>query len=216
MKHLKSVLFLMVVAMLMLSACGGGSAATSAPEQPGATEAAVTEAPAATEAPTAEKKVATFIFTQEFDNLNPLYTNQWFTAITYQLWDCYAWVYDDKNVPVPVLVTEMPSAENGGISEDGKTITLKLRDDIAWSDGEPITADDFVFTYDMYMDPNNTVASQSPYDQMESVVAADPQTVVITFTEPFAPWAATLWHGIIPKHVLQPVFEADGNLNAAE
>ena len=66
------------------------------------------------------------------------------------------------------------------------------------------------------MDPNNTVASQSPYDQMESVVAADPQTVVITFKEVFAPWAATLWHGILPKHVLQPVFEKDGNLNSAE
>ena len=216
MKHLKSVFFLMVVAMLILSACGGGGAATSAPEQPGATEAAVTEAPPATEAPTAEKKVATFIFTQEFDNLNPLYTNQWFTAITYQLWNCYAWTYDDQNAPVPVLVNELPSAENGGISEDGKTITFKLRDDLVWSDGTPITADDFIFTYEMYIDPNNTVSTQSPYDQMESVVAADPQTVVVTFTEVYAPWAATLWKGILPKHVLQPVFEADGNLNAAE
>jgi peptide/nickel transport system substrate-binding protein len=79
-----------------------------------------------------------------------------------------------------------------------------------------MTADDFVFTYEMYMDPNNTVASQMPYDEMESVVAADPQTVVITFKEVFAPWAATMWKGIIPKHVLQPVFEKDGNLNAAE
>ena len=212
MKHLKFVLFVMVIAVLMLTACtGGGTAAPTA--EPGA---AVTSAPVATEAPTAEKKVATFIFTQEFDNLNPLYTNQWFTAITYQLWSCYAWTYDDQNAPVPVLVNEMPSTENGGISEDGKTITFKLRDDIVWSDGTPITADDFVFTYEMTMDPNNTVSSQSPYDQMESVTAADPQTVVVTFTEVFAPWAATLWKGILPKHVLQPVFEADGNLNAAE
>ena len=170
----------------------------------------------ATEAPVGEKKVATFIFTQEFDNLNPLYTNMWFTTITYQMWNCHAWNYDDQNAPVPVLVTEMPSSANGGISEDGKTITMTLRDDIVWSDGTPITADDFVFTYEMYMDPNNTVATQSPYDQMESVVAADPQTVVITFTEIFAPWAATLWKGILPKHVLQPVFEKDGNINSAE
>jgi len=212
MKHLKSVLFVMVIAVMMLSACtGGGTAAPTA--EPGA---AATSAPVATEAAPDENKVATFIFTQEFDNLNPLYTNQWFTAITYQIWNCYAWSYDDQNAPVPVLVTEMPSTENAGISEDGKTITLKLRDDIVWSDGEAITADDFVFTYEMTMDPNNTVASQSPYDQMESVVAADPQTVVVTFTEPFAPWAATLWKGILPKHVLQPVFEADGNINSAE
>lgn len=205
MKHLKSVLFVMVIAVMVLAACGRGGAAPT--EAPGV---------AATEAPAADKKVATFIFTQEFDNLNPLYTNQWFTAITYQMWSCYAWNYDDQNNPVPVLVTEMPTTENGGISEDGKTLTFKLRDDIVWSDGEPITADDFVFTYEMTIDPNNTVSTQSPYDEMASVVAADPQTVVVTFNDVYAPWAATLWKGIIPKHVLQPVFEKDGNLNAAE
>ena len=53
--------------------------------------------------------------------------------------------------PVPVLVTEIPSVDNGGVSADGKTITFKLRDDVTWSDGEPLTADDFVFTYDMIM-----------------------------------------------------------------
>jgi peptide/nickel transport system substrate-binding protein len=39
---------------------------------------------------------------------------------------------------------------------------------------------------------------------------------VITFKEVFAPWAATMWKGILPKHVLQPVFEKDGNLNSAD
>ncbi|MEY2818849.1 MAG: hypothetical protein RL275_2312 [Chloroflexota bacterium] len=212
MKNLKSVLFMMVIAALLLAACGGGSAPAEGTEAAGE----ATQAPGAEGAEEGGNKTATFIFTQEFDNLNPLYTNQWFTAITYQMWSCYAWAYDDQNAPVPNLVTELPSTENGGISEDGRTLTFNLRDDIVWSDGTPITADDFVFTYEMYMDPNNTVASQSPYDEMESVVAADPQTVVVTFKEPFAPWAATLWKGIIPKHVLQPVFEAEGNLNAAE
>lgn len=212
MKHLKTVLFLMIAFMLVLSACGGGAAATEAPaaDDP----AAATEAPtSATEAPAAEKKVTTFIFTQEFDNLNPLYTNQWFTAITYQIWNCYAWTYDDKNAPVPVLVTELPSSENGGISDDGKTITFTLRDDIVWSDGTPITSEDFVFTYNMYMDSANTVASQSPYDEMESVTAPDERTVVVTFKDVFAPWAATLWKGILPKHILQAEYDAAGSLN---
>jgi len=40
---------------------------------------------------------------------------------------------------VPVLVTEMPGTDNGGISADGKTITLKLLDDITWSAGTPLT-----------------------------------------------------------------------------
>ena len=50
-------------------------------------------------------------------------------------------------------MTEIPSSENGGVSDDGLVITLNLRDDIVWSDGTPITSADFKFTYDMIMDP---------------------------------------------------------------
>ncbi len=55
-----------------------------------------------------------------------------------------------------MLVKEIPSAENGGLSADGKTITLKLSDDVTWSDGEPLTADDYAFTFDMIMSEKNT------------------------------------------------------------
>jgi peptide/nickel transport system substrate-binding protein len=87
-----------------------------------------------------------------------------------------------------VLVQELPSLENGGISQDGRVITLKLRDDITWSDGQPITAQDFVFTYEMITDPNNGVTVVTPYDQVESVTAPDERTVVVTFNQPYAPW----------------------------
>jgi peptide/nickel transport system substrate-binding protein len=49
-----------------------------------------------------------------------------------------------------------------------------------------------------------------------SVEAPDAQTVVMTFSEPFAPWQATFWKGILPKHVLQPVFDAEGTIDEAE
>ena len=90
----------------------------------------------------------------------------------------------------------------------GLVITLNLRDDIVWSDGTPLTAEDFVFTYEMIVNPGNTVASVYPYDYLESVEATDERTVVMTFAEPFAPWQASFWRGILPKHVLEPVFEA--------
>lgn len=157
-------------------------------------------------------KVIRMNFVQEFDSLNPLYTNMYFSTITFQFWLVRPWQYDDKNEPYPVMVTELPTA-----SEDGKVVTIKLRDDIKWSDGEPITADDFLFTYQMYIDPGNTITSVYPYDQIESVEAPDPQTVVITFKEPFVPWMATLFqYGIIPEHILRPVFEADGSIDGAD
>jgi peptide/nickel transport system substrate-binding protein len=169
-----------------------------------------------TATPEPVRKVTTWAWTQEPDTLNPYYTNMWFSTILHQLYNCWAWEYDEDNSPFPKLVTEIPSMDNGGVSEDGLIITIHLRDDLVWSDGTPLTAEDFVFTYEMIVDPGNTVASVYPYDYLDGVEAPDAQTVVMTFSEPFAPWEANFWKGILPKHVLQPVFEAEGSIDQAE
>ncbi len=140
----------------------------------------------------------------------------WFSSILQQIYHCWAWEFDDQNTPFPRLVTEVPSIENGGVSEDGLVITMHLRDDIVWSDGTPITSDDFLFTYDMIMDEANVVSSLYPYDYITSVEAPDERTVVTTFGEPFAPWLSLLWHGVLPKHVLEPVYQAEGSIQEAE
>ena len=215
-----------IIASVLLSACGG--AATQPPTEAPPVEQ-VTEAPPveqATEAPPVEqppeaRKVATFIWTQEFDTLNPLYTNMWFVSTLFPIYMCQAWWFDDVNNPVPNLVTEIPSSDNGGISEDGRTITLMLRDDIQWSDGTPITSADFKFTYDMLLADTNAVASRAPYDLMESLETPDERTVVVTFPEPYSPWLAQLFSGIsgisiVPAHVLGPIFEQEGTIDTAE
>ena len=216
----------LMIASLLLAACAPQPTAAPEEEQPAVqpTEAPAVEEP--TEAPAeppaeGENKVATFIWTQEFDTLNPLYTQMWFVTVLFPVYMCQAWWYDDQNNPIPNLVTEIPSAENGGISEDGRTISLNLRDDIVWSDGTPITSADFKFTYDMLLADGNAVASRSPYDLMESLETPDERTVVATFGEPYAPWLSSLFSGsagisIVPAHVLQPVFDAEGTIDTAE
>jgi peptide/nickel transport system substrate-binding protein len=139
----------------------------------------------------------------------------WFSTVTQQLWDCWAWNFDEKNEPIPYLVKEVPSLQNGDISADGKTITLHLRDGLKWSDNQPITSEDFRFTWAMQVDSHNTVASAYPYNKVTSVEAPDPKTVVMHFDEPFAPYL-TLWHGIIPAHILQPIFTSQGTLDKAD
>ncbi len=143
--YFRYLLFVLVVASLILASCAQPAAPTAeepaaeepaaeepAAEEPAAEEPAVeepaVEEPAEEEpvVPPGEQKVATFIWTQEFDTLNPYWTNMWFSQITHQFWNCYGWVFDDQNQPIPDLVTEIPSVDNGGISEDGKTITLAL------------------------------------------------------------------------------------------
>lgn len=75
---------------------------------------------------------------------------------------------------IPILATEVPTVENGGISEDFLTITYNLRDGILWSDGEPLTADDFVFSYEVYRNPESTPLLGAQYSFIESVEAVDP------------------------------------------
>src|SRR3989304_2838469 len=61
--------------------------------------------------------------------------------------------YDkDLNV-VPAVAVELPTKENGGISDDGLTYTIKLREEATWSDGKAVTAHDFVFAFQRLFDP---------------------------------------------------------------
>ena len=47
---------------------------------------------------------------------------------------------------IPNLITEVPTVENGLLAEDLKSVTYKLLDGVTWADGEPLTADDVLFT----------------------------------------------------------------------
>src|SRR5664279_1310061 len=162
-------------------------------------------------------KTLNISFTQDIDSMNyGMYSSQYFSAILMTFWNSPPWVFDQNLTPQPRLVTEIPSVANGGVSADGKVITLHLRKDIKWSDNEPITSADFVFTYKMYTNDANTVDSRSPYDQMASVEAPDAQTVVVTFKQAYAPWLTSIFLSVLPEHTLQPVFDSAGTLDNAD
>jgi len=157
------------------------------------------------------EKIVTIAWTQEPDTLNKAYSSMWYMSVLTDIYSCWPWIYDEANVVHPYLLTELPT-----VSDDGLVVTMKLRDDITWSDNTPITAEDFIFTQEMILNPANTVYSVYPYEKFK-ITAPDPQTVVMTFAEVFVPWMPNLWLGtLMPKHILQPVFEAEGNLNTAE
>jgi peptide/nickel transport system substrate-binding protein len=212
----------LVIAGLALTSCAPQANPTTAPQATSAPQDTsapppATDAPQPTDVPApAFNGTATITFVQEPDNLNPLYTTMWFSSITREFWLKSLWSFDANNQPVPELAAEIPNSDNGGLSADGTTITIKLREDVTWSDGTPLTADDFVFTYDMIMSDKNVVQSRYPYeDYVTSVEAADDHTVVVNFSEPFAPWLTSVFTFVLPKHVLQPVFEADGSIDGA-
>jgi peptide/nickel transport system substrate-binding protein len=217
-RNISILLSLFVLASMVLAACGGGATQAPAATEPAAPVVTEPPAPVATEPPAPTfSGTATITFVQEPDNLNPLYTSMSFSGYLRPFYLKPAWDFDENAQPVPVLVKEIPSKDNGGVSADGKTITLKLRDDVKWSDGEAMTADDFAFTYDMIMSDKNTPLGRYPYDPyVLSVVAQDATTVVATLKDPLAAWQTSLFQYVLPKHVLQPVFDKDGTIDNAE
>ena len=98
-------------------------------------------------------------------------------------------------------------AESWKTSADGLTYTFKLRSGLKFSDGQAITSDDVKFTYALAYDPAyKDFASPRRGDlskYIKSIDTPDPQTVVITTTQVFAPFLASHGnYGILPKHVL--------------
>ena len=63
----------------------------------------------------------------------------------------------------PLVAAEIPSVGNGGVSEDGLTYTIKLRDDVTWSDGLRVTAGDFVYSLKRLFDPQVGSPAVGPF-----------------------------------------------------
>lgn len=73
-------------------------------------------------------------------------------SVIKQLFRGLLW-FDEQLDVVPMAATEVPSVDNGGISRDGLTYRFKLRDDLKWSDGRPLTAADFAYSVKRLLDP---------------------------------------------------------------
>ena len=92
--------------------------------------------------------------------------------------------FDEKGNIFPRLAAEIPSRENGGISEDMTSITWKIKPDLKWSDGTDFTAEDVKFTADYCMHPEGGCAQLSRYEGVKTVEVVDPLTVKVTFEGP--------------------------------
>jgi peptide/nickel transport system substrate-binding protein len=82
------------------------------------------------------------------------------------------------------------------------TITFNIRPQAKWSDGKPVSAADFVFTWKTYVNPANNMSSREGYDKIKSAKVLSPKRVRFTFSEPYAPWQY-LWQPVFPAHALQ-------------
>jgi peptide/nickel transport system substrate-binding protein len=115
--------------------------------------------------------------------------------------------YDDNGNFIPDLATAVPSYANGGLSKDGKTITIHLRPGLRWSDGAPLTSKDWMFTYSAVRNPRNNVKALFGWDVIASANAPDDTTIVIHLKQPNSTFLGLLAFGSaayppLPAHIL--------------
>ncbi|GAB4539433.1 MAG: ABC transporter substrate-binding protein [Anaerolineae bacterium] len=202
--------YLLAVVLLVLAltvvACAGPPAPGASPDeapQPAATEApqaVETEAPpsAATEAPVEKKEpvILRIGWGGSPDTLNPG------TAVLSEAYAVFELVYDSM-VELQLDGTFTPGlAESWDVSDDGKVWTFKIRDGVKFHDGEPLTAQDIVFTYKFYQSHEDFPYMPVYTEYFESIEAPDEHTVVIRLTEPIGNMESQLvFMFVLPEHI---------------
>ncbi len=111
---------------------------------------------------------------------------------------------------IPALAAEVPTIENGGLSEDGLEWRIKLRDGVTWHDGEPFTAEDVKFTLELVVDPDFRSWRTTGHDLVRDITVVSPTEITWRMAEPFAPYMSILVETMmVPQHILGP--EKDRN-----
>lgn len=108
--------------------------------------------------------------------------------------------YDEAGLLVGAL------ARDWTISEDGRTISFDLRDDIVWHDGEPFSADDVVFSYGLLQDDSFPAPPRlRALWQSVTISQTGSNRVSFTLPEPYSPFIDATTRGIVPEHILRDV-----------
>ncbi len=120
----------------------------------------------------------------------------------------------EANEYEPRLLREVPTLENGGISEDGLTYTIRFLPNITWSNGEPVDARDFEFTWRTLTHTDYPAAALRGWSLIEDVtVSGDDLSAVIRLRNPSAEFINRVLAGgsgesagfLLPRHLLEDV-----------
>jgi len=113
--------------------------------------------------------------------------------------------WDPDGNLAPILAADVPTAQNGGLAKDGKSVTWHLKKNVSWHDGKPFTADDCVFTWEYVADPATASTNIATYKDIK-VEKVDANTIRVVFQKPTPFWADAFCgvRGmVIPKHLFE-------------
>jgi peptide/nickel transport system substrate-binding protein len=175
----------------MVAACGPGTG-----KQP--TSDKVVRGGHLTEGATSDPTTFSGVFSQDTASSTPL--GMMFEPLLTQKAD---------GTPTPAVAKSVPKP-----STDGLTYKFELRQDVKWSDGHDLTADDVVFYYQIQYDPKyadlvNAPRASDLKEYVESITAPDKYTVLMKLKKVYAPWIENYCVEAtpLPKHILQDVVD---------
>jgi ABC-type dipeptide transport system, periplasmic component len=113
----------------------------------------------------------------------------------------------------PGLATEVPTLQNGDISADQKSITFKLRPNLKWSDGQPLTAQDVDFTWKLWTNPAFGASNTIGYNLIKSTdITHNNLWITFHLSAPFEPFLAQWTDGALapmPEHIFKSIKPGD-------
>ena len=135
----------------------------------------------------------------------------------------YALAFVDRTVtafdkdwkPVCLLCTTLPTLDNGlAVIEDkagggkGMRITIKLKPDLFWGDGKPVTANDMLFTWKLATSASSGFSNTNPWNRASRVEVVDDHTAVLHTDRIINDYM--MWDQLLPEHLEGPVVEKAG------
>ena len=110
------------------------------------------------------------------------------------------WRVDPKGNFLPDLAAEIPTLANGGISADGLSWRIKLRDNVKWHDGTPFTAEDVKFNLDLINNPKFAAGRRAGHELVRDIKVVSPTEITWRMERPYAPYPSILsWTFIVPE-----------------
>jgi peptide/nickel transport system substrate-binding protein len=120
---------------------------------------------------------------------------------------------DGKGMLQPQLASELPrlNTDSWRVTPDGRMeTTWKLKPNLRWHDGQPLTADDYVFAWKAYSARGLGIFSPAPQSYIDEALAPDPQTVIFRWSAlyPDADQMTGTEFPPLPRHLLAAALEA--------
>lgn len=117
---------------------------------------------------------------------------------------------------IPSLATEVPTVDNGMVSEDGLTYTFPLRDDVVFSDGSEMTAEDVKYSWDRVVEMNLPEGQASLFENVVETTVVDDHTFEVTLNQVDASFLAFLAAHPVASVVSQDAVEGNGGIAAGQ